>query len=441
MTKQKIDDGCDDFGQPIGGDPLDPSFWDMDNVVPFKPAPSSVRLATETEVAKTVKRPWNDLSIEDKIRRAAVTILAEDIGTEPEQFYPPPITSKQLAETVYPLIAWTIANLIREGVPQTLDGDAGIGKSNVAVGFVVGRTAGKTLWGKRTLQGPALYITHEDDEGDLQAMAQGYAGYLGVKLGDLPIEWWSLLEQDITLAIIDDKGGWKPGPFYAALKKKLTESPRGMFVVLDTRSDVVQMNEALREPPNTFYKTVLMPLCKQFDCTILVLCHPSKASMADGSFYSGGTGNKGALRNKLVLKLDDNDAPLGPRILDVLKRNRGTQQGVSVKLTYDPQREIFVSDNDAAVQKDQRATLDMVVSAVLELRGKSIRVTATGRGDGRGPKDVADYINRERKPATRMTKKTVATMLKLAIETGGLRYVEGKGHVKATYEGPDDFGA
>ena len=123
------------------------------------------------------------------------------------------------------------------------------------------------------------------------------------------------------------KAAGQPGPFYEALEAKLKDT-RGLFVVLDCRSDVVQMNEILREPPNAFYKAVLTPLCKKHGCTILVLCHPSKASMSDGSWYSGGTGNKSSLRNKLVMRLEDPNGPdTGPRVLEVLKRNQGARPG------------------------------------------------------------------------------------------------------------------
>ena len=359
--------------------------------------------------------------------------------------YPAPTSSAELASAEYPPQVYTLEKLIMAGVPQTLDGDGGIGKSNASVGAGVGVAAGKPIFGRTTIQGPVLFITHEDPLRDLQAIARGYADYLGVNLAELPIEWWSLLEHDINLATVDDKGAWKPGPFYEAFESKLIESEKGLFIVLDCRSDVVQMNEVLREPPNTFYKTILTPLCQRYGCTILVLCHPSKAAMNDGSYYSGGTGNKSALRNKLVMKLADEapDAdPLGPRVLDVLKRNRGTRDKTAVRLTFDPVREIYVADEDETVQGDKRATYELVIRAVLELIGKEgVRVVRSAKGDGRSPKDVAAYINRAAyAPDKPITRKVVAEMLALAEDNGALVYVDAYGKTKAGYKagGVDD---
>jgi RecA-family ATPase len=46
-------------------------------------------------------------------------------------------------------------------VPQTLDGDGGIGKSLTAEGLSVGIASGESIFGKATIQGPVLFVTHE----------------------------------------------------------------------------------------------------------------------------------------------------------------------------------------------------------------------------------------------------------------------------------------
>ncbi len=346
--------------------------------------------------------------------------------------YPEPMTAAELKATVFPPSRFIVAKLIREGIPQTLDGDGGIGKSNVGEGLAVARAAGVPIFGQETIQGPALFITKEDEYGDVQRTATAYADYLKVDFETLPLRVWSLQEHDMTLAVVDDKGGWQPRPFYQALEAKLKDT-RGLFVVLDCRSDVVQMNEILREPPNAFYKAVLTPLCKKFGCTILVLCHPSKASMADGSFYSGGTGNKSSLRNKLVMRLEDPNGPdTGPRVLEVLKRNQGARPGL-IRLTFDPSWNIFVPDDDVKVKEGERDLYNRVLDAVLELLNKGISVVAS-HGAGWKPKDVAEHINRERKPEDApVTARQVASMLKVAQSAGALGYHGGYGKDKAGY--------
>lgn len=407
----------------------------------FEEAQAIAKNLRPENIAKAKRRAmYAEINAELEAKEAAIDAYYERnpdgrvaVKTLRNPKYPPPMSSADLKNTVYPPIQWTLERLIREGVPQTLDGDGGIGKSSVSVGISVARAAGVKIFGKRTIQGPCLFVTHEDDAPDLQAMATAYAADLKVDLADLPVEWWSLLENDITLATIDDNGAWKHGPFYAAFEAKLKASPRGLFVVLDCRSDVVQMNEVLREPPNTFYKTILTPLCKRYGCTILVLCHPSKAAMSDGSWYSGGTGNKSALRNKLVMKLEDPKNERGPRLFGVLKRNRGDWEALT-RLSFDAERGIYVADDDAAVQQGQRELYTLVVDSVLELVGKGIPVLRSNRGEGRSPDDVAEYINREKKPETAVTGKMVADTLKIAEDTQALVYVKGTSKTKAGYQ-------
>ena len=63
--------------------------------------------------------------------------------------YPEPMTAAELKATVFPPSRFIVAKLIREGIPQTLDGDGGIGKSNVGEGFAVARAAGVRSLDKR----------------------------------------------------------------------------------------------------------------------------------------------------------------------------------------------------------------------------------------------------------------------------------------------------
>ena len=237
------------------------------------------------------------------------------------------------------------------------------------------------------------------------------------------MEWWSLLEHDITVADIDDKGkNWTKGPFYDVFEAKLRSSPRGLFVVLDCRSDVVRMNEVLREPPNTFYKTVLTPLCKRYGCTILVLCHPSKASMADGSYYSGGTGNKSALRNKLVMKLEDTDQkadPDGPRLFGALKRNRGQRDASLLRLTFDPRREIYVADGDKTAAGEPPVNrYAAVVNKIRELVGRGVLVQQGYGGNGQFRRTSPTSRGRQ----ITITAKEVRKIMKATIRDGVLGY-------------------
>jgi RecA-family ATPase len=378
------------------------------------------------------REPWDEMSEEeaaqareDAAYKAAGEAPADDIDEQVDEAideavesvkrrtYPEPKTAKELAATEFPPKRWPVDGLIMEHVPQTLDGDGGIGKSVTAEGLSVGIASGKHIFGKATIQGPVLFVTHEDDDEDVTAGLQAYADYLGVEFAELPLQVWSLQEHDMTLAIVKDTGAWDRGPFYETFVRKLKQN-RGAFVVLDCRSDVVQMNEILREPPNAFYKAVLTPICKRYGVTILVLCHPSKMAMKDGTWYSGGTGNKSSLRNKLVMRLVDksqNADENGPREFGVLKRNRGKRDPMIV-LTFDKEREIFVAGDDATVRVARETMHGTIVEKIRTLIKAGVRVQIGNTGHGHGPREVAAALV---ETGVAVTEKEVKAAMKAAL--------------------------
>jgi hypothetical protein len=370
------------------------------------------------------REPWDTDDEAQAEADAEPDEIDEAVEAKQRQTYPEPLTYGELLTAEFPPKRYLVENLIVEGIPQTLDGDGGIGKSLTAEGLSVGRASGQPIFGKATIGGPVLFVTHEDDYPDVMSGLKAYADYLGADPDILSsnLQVWSLQEHDITLAAVKDDGSWTKGPFYATFEKKL-KANRGAFVVLDCRSDVVQMNEFLREPPNTFYKTVLTPLCKRYGVSILVLCHPSKASMSDGSWYSGGTGNKSALRNKLVMKLADpkpNADPLGPRLFGVLKRNKGKRDGMTV-LTFDEKREIFVAGDDAAVRTKSDALHAVIVSEIRAMLQAGLVVQQGSTGHGQGPKDVAAALARK---GIAVDEREVRASMKRALREHELGYRE-----------------
>lgn len=343
-------------------------------------------------------------------------IVPDEFDDEIEQAaepYPEPLSAGELFGQEWPEQEWTIAGLVMTGLPQTIDGDGGIGKSLASAQMAVHVAAGKAIFGRDVTESPVLYITAEDRYSIVAERMRATARALGLtdeQLKELPIQVWCLDDRDITLAKIDETGAATLLPFHAELAKRLEATP-GLFVVLDSLNDVVEMNEVLRPPPNKFYKGILQPLCVKHDATILVLCHPSKASMSDGSWYSGGTGNKTALRNKLVMKLVDPANDEGPRTLGTLKRNYG-RRGKPIKLVYDEKQQIFVwADGDPKVAADNVKKYHAVETAITSLLEKDVLVQQRNNGSGQGPKEIADAL-RKRDTETTWTWQEVQRYMK-----------------------------
>jgi RecA-family ATPase len=358
------------------------------------------------------------------------------IDAEPDPDYPAPTKAKDLAAKEFPKRVDVVAGLILPNIVQTIDGDGGVGKSTIMMQMSVAIAAGKPIFERETVQRPVWFITDEDEEQDVQSVMMAMATELGVNLADLPLEVSSLLEDDIAIADIDDNGKVKELAFFRYLDKMLAER-RGSLVVIDCLADIALMKEAGRLAPNAFFKKVMGRLCKKHGVEIMILAHPSKASMADGSWASGSTAYRTAVRHKLVMKLVDPKNIYGPRTLETLKKNWG-KPSKPITLTW--QRGIFILDRDDATGAMKYRT---VVRKILELIKDGKRVARNNQADCATPNTLAtDIIDAEGAKLT--TAKDVATYMRKAEAEGVLKYIEGFGKDKAHYERGDKadvFGA
>src|SRR5580658_2591760 len=79
----------------------------------------------EQECLAEAERPWNELSIREKMARAEADLENNPAypGHTKRESYPPPTSSAELASTAYPPLTYTVDKLVMGGRPQTLDGD------------------------------------------------------------------------------------------------------------------------------------------------------------------------------------------------------------------------------------------------------------------------------------------------------------------------------
>lgn len=352
------------------------------------------------------------------------------IDAEPDPIYPEPTKAKDLAAKVFPPRVEIVEGLILDGIVQTLDGDGGVGKSTAMLQASTAIAAGGPIFDRATSQRPVWFITHEDDEQDLQPVMLAMAKELGVNLADLPLEVSSLLDHDIAIADIDDNGKVKLLAFYRYLDKMLA-TRRGSLVVLDCLADIAQMQEAGRLAPNAFFKKVMTGLCKRHGVAIMILAHPSKAAMITGAWYSGGTGYKTAVRHKLVMKLVDPKDIYGARTLETLKKNWGKR---SPPVTLSWQGGIFILDRDDATGVVKYRT---VVRKILELIEGGGRVARSNQADCAKPKTLADDI-RDAEGGKLVTAKEVQAFMRRAEADHVLKYFEATNHSGAHYETGDN---
>ena len=156
----------------------------------------------------------------------------------------------------------------------------------------------------------------------MRRSARGWEHGIGNLFADVQV--WDRVGHNNLLAVADGKGGLVVGPFMAALRAAI-DALRPTLVILDTLADVFGGNEVDRVQVNSFLKTCLGGLIRErralgHDLTILLLGHPSKSAMADGSGFSGSTAWENGVRSRLYLSRPENSGP-DERILSRAKAN------------------------------------------------------------------------------------------------------------------------
>lgn len=194
------------------------------------------------------------------------SLEAELRETAPVEF-PEPLTMKELMETDFPPIRFTVEDFVLDDEVNLLYGKGGVGKSVTSTQMGVSVAAGKPFFGRKTIQRPVILVLSEDQYPKTKERIVAHCKAIDVNPIDLPLQPWCLRGEDLSMAKITDEGAVTLLPFYKALEAKMAATP-GAFVVLDGLADVGQMSEKDRVPVTAFMKKVLGKLSVKYSATI-----------------------------------------------------------------------------------------------------------------------------------------------------------------------------
>jgi AAA domain/Domain of unknown function (DUF3854) len=311
------------------------------------------------------------------------------------EIYEPPVFLGDIMAAEYPPTEWAWANLVLKGEVNLLYGDGGVGKSLLALYSAVAVAAGRLLFGEATMQMPVLGLFAEDGAAQVQQRSTTALKELGLDAhGNLPIKFWCQPREETLLARIDDNGNVTELPRLHALRAELAAIGRSAMLIVDSMADLFALNESLRLPVNAALKQVLGGLCRDYGTTVLVLAHPSKTSMQDGTNYSGSTAFNNAVRQRLtleIIKREVDDATDGPplRRLSVAKSNYG--QPVEKTLWFYGTTIADVPRAAVATPAEEKAA---VLATMLRLIDSGIRVVRSN-GNGQKFRDVAAAVREQ----------------------------------------------
>lgn len=238
---------------------------------------------------------------------------------------------------------WIVDGLIPDRTVSDLGGDGGTGKSLLALQLAVAMATGGKWIGREVSAGPVLYYSCEDEQDEIHRRAAAIARCEGVLLGGLSN--LHLIDQTVAmttaLASPGEHQTLKMTEVFDQLVAAVTKL-RPKLIILDTRADVYTANENDRAQVRTFVQR-LRQLCLTMDLAVLLLSHPSRSGMNDGSGQSGSTGWNNSIRSRLYLERPAAAGNYDPnlRVLTPKKANY-SPMSMEIKLRY--QDGVFAPD-------------------------------------------------------------------------------------------------
>ena len=228
---------------------------------------------------------------------------------------------------------WLVKD-IPAGKVTLLYGDGGTGKSLLALQLACAVVTGTTFFGSDVRQGGALYLSAEDEADEMHRRVASIASGGAFDLSDLDdLLLLDMSADDAVLGVESAKGGrLEETPLLARLEATVAHY-KPALLILDNLADIFAGNESSRSLAKAFVKAVER-MCKPHGTTPVLLAHPSLSGMASGSGTSGSTGWNNAVRSRLYLVRDGDDARRAGdldtaatadpdiRILRVMKANR-----------------------------------------------------------------------------------------------------------------------
>jgi phage/plasmid primase-like uncharacterized protein len=374
---------------------------------------------------KDHENDFNDLAVRSGLDAVKAYFLAfiEDAQDVP-------VSAPILLSQDHPKPSFVWEGLLLQDHVNLLYADGGTGKSLLALHAGVAIAAGMPLFGLITKRLPVVALLAEDDAGEVTSRITDIAQSLALDPNTLSsLQLWCRVGRDSTLAIVRDDGKWKETKFLVRLRDILKKIGPALLI-LDTVSDIVALDETKRPPVNAFCKQVLGGLCREYNATVLVLAHPSKAAMSDGSGYAGTTAWNNAVRSRLLLERPKDDEKGPRRTLRVAKSNYGIETNITLTLNG----RVFSPPGGTGAMEREFYEEKAVIEAVAAMRKRGIRVVKHS-GDGQKPADIATAIQDTH--GLVMTRQRVIDILNKAEREGRIIYqhaTPGKNGKPATYD-------
>jgi RecA-family ATPase len=221
---------------------------------------------------------------------------------------------------------WIVRDWIPAKTVTLLSGDGAVGKSTLALQLATARALGRDWIGTMPAPGRTLYLSAEDDEGELHRRLDAIREHYGATFTDMAdIQLVDLVGENAVLGEISRKGIIQATPTFEAVVLIIEKTQPGL-VVIDALADAFAGDENNRSQARQFISMLKGP-ARTYDSAFLCLAHPSLNGLNTGTGTSGSTAWNNSVRSRLYFepaKANDGTEPDPDlRTLSVRKANYG----------------------------------------------------------------------------------------------------------------------
>lgn len=331
----------------------------------------------------------------------------------------PIFTVDQLAGKPIPQRDWLVKGVFPANQVNMVNGDGAVGKSLLVAQLCVSTALGRPWLGLPvTKVGPAVFLTAEDDTSEVHRRMHDIANHHGVSLSALTnLHVVSLAGHDAVLATADTSNVMQSTALFQRLAQYV-RTVRPAVVVLDTLADLFAGDENNRSHARQFVG-ILRGLAIEVGTTIILLAHPSKSAMADGTGYSGSTAWNGSVRGRISLSREKDEMDPDIRLLDLGLKPNYAQGGQQMRIKW--AKGVFIP---MQASEQGIAANGMAQTLALELLDK---FTAQGRRVGikTGPMSAAKAFH-DHPDGKHVSKKVFQEALEYLLGIGVLELAEVK---------------
>ncbi len=237
---------------------------------------------------------------------------------------------------------WLVPQRIPLANVTMLNGDGSAGKTTITLQLAVAALRG-TDWLGSVIDapGPAIFLTAEEDEDEIQRRLAAILEQQNIGFRDLVgLHPLCMPGADVVLGAPDRSGVIQPTPLLDRLSVSAS-AIRPSLIAIEAAADVYAGNENDRAQVRQFI-ALLRRLALDSGAAVLLIAHPSLTGLASGTGTSGSTAWNNSVRSRLYFtgaKRTDDDDESDIRELKVMKSNYGPA-GEVVRLRW--QRGVFL---------------------------------------------------------------------------------------------------